>query len=115
MDDTIPIGDARVMNVVLDAAADSTPVRHYRDAMRAQAAEWKRAIDDFEMAEGGGVIEMAGTLVHGMRILANNGEWIEVIRKTRGDDFSYQCEDDHSPRPVYRSFMGASSPVVVRR
>lgn len=102
-------------------AARASTVRQYRYTLQAQAKEWQRAIRDFDMAEGEGEFELAGSLVPSMWIVYPNadypddGIWRQVLRKTNTAGLSFEIEDPSSQRPAYRSFIGPMSPVVVKR
>lgn len=117
---TITRADAARQAAALDQAAEASPVRQYRSVLSAQANEWRRAVADLDLTEGDGVIELAGTLVPSMRIVhpdvnqPEDGLWRKVLRRTNTAGFSFELENPSYPKPIYRSFSGPSSPVVVK-
>lgn len=97
-------------------AAEASPVRQFRYELRRRGQEWKRAALDLAMVEDDGAIELAGSVLPGMRVLlgSEEGDWAPVVRQLeRAGQFSLHLQDSNG-RDRYLNFHGASSPVVVR-
>lgn len=110
--------EARKTGELLQKAANACVVRPTRFELYARGTEWIRAAIEMEDAdEGEAVIELAGNVGVGMKVLGDDQDpWWPVRRVlgTRDGQFSVQVENPSTPQPKYRNVMGSASPMVVK-
>lgn len=112
---SITAAEAQAQADALAVAADNSPVRQYAYPLRRQAKEWSRAATELAGSEDEAVIELASSVVPGMRVPTANG-WCIVLRcLTRDGQCSVHVEDPQDPRGVYLNMAGPTSPLVVKR
>lgn len=107
--------EAVKMRDLLNTLANEATVRQVRYEMRRRHKEYRRAVDDFDLCDGEGAIELVGSVSPGMEIVGGEfEEWQAVVRSWPSNG-GWTIHVDEMGRAVYRNFHDATSPVVVRR
>lgn len=114
---SVSLEDAKAQATALETAAKESPVRQYKYPLDRQAQEWRTAVSELEGSEHEAVIELASSVVNGMRVFTGERGWCLLLRTiVNGGQFTLHIENPDDPyKGIYQNLSGPTAPVVVKK